>query len=101
MQLPIGVPSSADNGRRELKTQPSHGFIKEGNIGGVMSSRLPFSALDGTPMGNYNDTLIYTTFSTTFEGVDSFTYTVVDKDGNESNEGQVVMNISQASCPPI
>ena len=50
---------------------------------------------------SYNDTLLYTTFSTTFDGVDSFTYTVVDKDGNESNEAQVVMNISQASCPPI
>ena len=83
-----------------IKTQPSKGFITEANIGGVMSSRPPFSVLDGTPMGNYNDTLLYTTFSTTFEGVDSFTYTVVDKDGNESNEGQVVMNISQASCAP-
>lgn len=83
-----------------IKTQPSKGFIKEANLGGVMSSRLPFSVLDGTPMGNYNDTLLYTTFSTTFDGVDSFTYTVVDKDGNESNEAQVVMYISQASCPP-
>ncbi len=84
-----------------IKNQPSRGFFPEANLGAVMSSRLPFSVLDGTPMGNYNATLLYTTFSTTFDGVDSFTYTVVDKDGNESNEGFVLMHIVQPSCNHI
>ncbi|MFT4195042.1 MAG: DUF1566 domain-containing protein [Ottowia sp.] len=76
---------------------PHYGFL-DGNDDQVMPARLPFSVLDGTPVGNYNVTMLYRPFSSTWSGVDSYKYTITDKDGNESNEATVTILISQPPC---
>ena len=73
--------------RIEITAQPSKGFLTYGAdayYGGGMSATPPERhQYDGLPF-NYVVTLCYTPFSSTFLGSDTFTYRVVDPDGNAS-----------------
>lgn len=104
----------------KIKTHPSKGFLTDSvsyrarparpiktsisvplgedltEHAGMTGNRAPV-AETVSPWGFYVSTLCYIPFSSTFLGSDTFTYTVIDVDGNESEPASVSIEIFEVS----
>lgn len=54
-----------------------------------------------SPWGFFGTTVCYVPISSTFTGFDTFTYTAIDVDGNESAPASVTIEIFEVKVPPI
>lgn len=68
-------------------------FSVPGSWGGGMHNSMMSVPGPITPRGFFSSTICYVPFSSTFVGSDTFSYSVVDVDGNESNVSSVSIEI--------
>ena len=67
---------------------------------GASGSRAPVPG-PVSPWGFFATTICYVPISSTYTGPDTFTYTAVDVDGNESAPASVAIEIFEVKVPPI